>query len=85
MAESLPSFVGDQTRRREAPLSDGINVPLDLEDFEVTSTVVVGEVLEVEVRSLRGLPAITADPLTSSGTVAMSGASAIAAAALRPC
>ncbi|MCA1709130.1 MAG: ISL3 family transposase, partial [Actinobacteria bacterium] len=40
-------------RRRETPLLDRIDVPLQLEDFEVTNTEVIGDVLEVSVRSTR--------------------------------
>jgi transposase len=53
MAESLPSLFGDETARREAPLGDRIEVPLELNGFEVTRSEVVNGTLEVSVCSTR--------------------------------
>jgi transposase len=53
MAEGLPSLFGDETARRETPLDDRIEVPLELDDFDVTGSEVVDGVLEVSVRSTK--------------------------------
>jgi hypothetical protein len=34
-------LVGDETARREAPLADRIDVPLELEDFDVIGSEVI--------------------------------------------